>query len=430
MDFRHKADSEDLEDDLIVCACALAVEIIVAEEENTAGARQGRKRAASTTLAEIQHDHSARRLRFDNWQSLRCADGELFRRRLRLSPAQFHFVVQLVRQHMPTSSRRPHIVDADKALAVFLMFLAHGRTVDDLASEFAIGRSTAHRTVRKVAVVLARHLLPRVMLWPTPAERQRLTTLHRQLYALPAAVGFIDCSHIPCVEDESSLNHKCWHSTVLQAVVDKGLRFLHMTCGFGGRTHDSRVLRCSTLWDRIKARGDFLSEGECVVGDRGYPSFQWLVVPFRAHRVLTAAERDFNYALQQARQCVEHAFAKLKGQWRLLSGVHSVYASHQMAVFAAAAVALHNVTVTVHPDTAEELEHSMFEPDPGLAVSEDMPHDTAAAAALFRAPSDSEAAPAEWMQHAVPAANDLRARWVTAVIQHNADRATQGVPVP
>lgn len=149
MDSHDNLVTETPVDELLVCLLALVAETIAADSEESEAAPTSRKRAPTVSLAELQQRRAVPRLRFDNWESLRRADGELFRRRLRLSPAQFHFVAQLVRQHIPHGSHRPHTMNTDKPLALFVKFRAHIHTMVEIVADLAVGRCPARRTVKR-----------------------------------------------------------------------------------------------------------------------------------------------------------------------------------------------------------------------------------------------------------------------------------------
>ena len=107
----------------------------------------------------------------------------------------------------------------------------------------------------------------------------------------------------------------------LQAVVDCGLKFLHVSFGYPGSIHDGRVFRLSGLYELgmnqqiLQAPTSALNGTQIppyIVGDSAYPLMQWLVRPYRDTGRLTPQQIMFNRELSDMRSVVERAFGMLK----------------------------------------------------------------------------------------------------------------------
>jgi hypothetical protein len=121
------------------------------------------------------------------------------------------------------------------------------------------------------------------------------------------------------------------YSMRMQAVVDRNKRFLDLAIGMPGSTHDSCMLRRSSLFQQAESSALF-DEGSNVagfspylLGDSGYPLKHWLMMPYRdgparaGHR--SVLERLFNKRLSRRRSAVENAFGILKQSFRKLLDV-------------------------------------------------------------------------------------------------------------
>lgn len=62
----------------------------------------------------------------------------------------------------------------------------------------------------------------------------------------------------------------------------------------------------------------YFPAGEYLLGDKAYPTLQWLIPPFIDRGSLTNVQRQFNTTLSKSRQVIERAFALLKGRFRRL----------------------------------------------------------------------------------------------------------------
>ena len=97
--------------------------------------------------------------------------------------------------------------------------------------------------------------------------------------------------------------------------------FLHISTGFPGSMHDSRVLKSSSLFHEAE-KENILSNpndviertkvGPVLSGDGGYPLNKCLIKPY------TFSAKEFNEALSSARVIVERAFGVSKARWRCL----------------------------------------------------------------------------------------------------------------
>jgi hypothetical protein len=91
-----------------------------------------------------------------------------------------------------------------------------------------------------------------------------------QFCGLPTVAGAIDGTHIhirkPYVGPEDYFYFKTsGYSMQMQAVVDRNKQFLDLAIGMPGSTHDSRMLRRSTMFHQAES-GTLFEEGSSVEG--------------------------------------------------------------------------------------------------------------------------------------------------------------------
>ena len=129
-------------------------------------------------------------------------------------------------------------------------------------------------------------------------------------------------------------------------------RFLHLTTGAPGITHDARLLRHATLFRHIEndvaipnKTIDLGEAGEIpfVTLDSAFPRLPWMIKGFKEN-TRDPKERYFNKKLCSARVVTENAYGTLKGCWRLIY-TKCECKLHNMKDIIMAAVLLHNLCI-------------------------------------------------------------------------------------
>jgi len=116
-------------------------------------------------------------------------------------------------------------------------------------------------------------------------------------------VDAINRSHIPITapnEDaDDYYNRKQFHSVVLQGVADAKGRFIHVSTGYAGSIHDARVLRMSSLINKVEngrilvspvlltGHGDDIKP--LLVADPAYKLNNWCMKPYPVTAAITAS---------------------------------------------------------------------------------------------------------------------------------------------
>ena len=153
--------------------------------------------------------------------------------------------------------------------------------------------------------------------------------------------GFIENYEFPCVGASDGFhvyvssklknfyNFKHRYSLSNMALVGFNKRFLNLTVGAPGSTHDARLLRSIKLFRSI-LRGEGIPNkainlgetyGEVplvTVGDSAFPRFPWLINAFTNEQGNYLKEEYYNMKLNSARVVTENAYGMLKSRWRIL----------------------------------------------------------------------------------------------------------------
>ena len=132
------------------------------------------------------------------------------------------------------------------------------------------------------------------------------------------------------------MNRKGFHSINVQAVCDAAGKFTNFVAKWPGSTHDSFILKNSSLWEGFESEH---LEG-IILGDSGYPNRKWLFTPFR--NAVTDEERRFNIHHSRTRVLIENAFGRLKRRFSILHSEARLKPEKVVKVIATCIV-LHNV---------------------------------------------------------------------------------------
>ena len=118
-------------------------------------------------------------------------------------------------------------------------------------------------------------------------------------------------------EDEFSyLNRHHRHSINVCAVSGPDLQFYYLNANYGGRSHDSRVLRCSSLWHSFEVQRQRPFPGAVLLADSGYPLRDWILTPFPDP---DPDQARYNRSHIRTRNSVERAFGLWKKRFYCLA---------------------------------------------------------------------------------------------------------------
>ncbi|GBG83835.1 hypothetical protein CBR_g37634 [Chara braunii] len=275
--------------------------------------------------------------------------------------SSFNRILDILRPHLQKQVTRYRMpLHPAQVLAYAIHRWAHGDSQRHSTSAYGMGKTSGLRAVRMVAVAIIK-CFPGNISFGSYEDRNRIM----QAFAdrgFPNCLGCIDETHIyldkprnMCGDDFCSGRTKRF-SIVAQLVFDAYLRIVDLFFGFPGKSHDSRVLRNSSLYRRA-LKGDLFRDdpddphreerppvdgvpNSYLLGDNGYPILPWIVSPYGGTTV--GDEVLFDSLHRVARCGAERGIGIFKLRWQYFhrQGVRST--PYIGTEFRAACI-LHNV---------------------------------------------------------------------------------------
>lgn len=229
-------------------------------------------------------------------------------------------------------------------------FMGNGCQYHVNARTHGISKSTVCRCLHRVCRLIAHHLLPLFVRWPT--NSYHLQQQFFRLAGFPYVMGVIDGTLIhvdaPNIDEPAFVGRNNKHS--INAVVVSGPQnqILFVSAKSPGSFHDARALRVSNLWytweNGYRPDGDINS---IILGDSAYPLRSWLMPPtVRVANAniarLAAAIELFKTTHRRTRFIVERTIGIWKEEFPCLNYMRIKEPSKISTVIYAAAT-LHNM---------------------------------------------------------------------------------------
>ncbi|KAF5203978.1 Antagonist of like heterochromatin protein [Thalictrum thalictroides] len=243
----------------------------------------------------------------------------------------------------------PINLSAEIRLGIGLFRLATGSGYEDIARRFNVSEFTCRFCTKQLCRVLCTNF----RFWvgfPNSNELEPVSSSFEDVSGFPNCCGVLDCTRFKI--STKGREHFREESVVAQIVVDNSSKILSIVAGFRGDKGDSRVLKCSSLYNDVE-EGRLLNgssvdiEGVSVpqylISDGGYPLLPWLMVPF-ANPVSASCEGDFNAAIQKMRLPALRTLASLRN-WGILNKPIEEEYKTAVACIGACSI-LHNALLT------------------------------------------------------------------------------------
>ncbi|VEN58845.1 unnamed protein product [Callosobruchus maculatus] len=265
---------------------------------------------------------------------LRTEDPDAYKNFLRLDPAQFATLLNLVENDIKKQDTfMRESISAEHKLNVTLRFLATGETYRSLMYSTRIHESTISKFVPEVCRAIYKHLKGKYLATPTTSEGWlKIAREYEEKWNFPHCIGALDGRHIcfsaPISSGSFYHNYKGTDSIILLGLVDAQYRFIYVNVGVNGRVSDGGVFGASLLSKKMRDGSLGLPEPQClpgritkvpyvIVADEAFPLLTNLLKPF-PQCSLSYENRIFNYRLSRARRLVECGFGILANRWRIL----------------------------------------------------------------------------------------------------------------
>ena len=279
-----------------------------------------------------------------------------FIRRFRFTKETVFHLINLLKNVVEPDTKRSYSVPSHLQILITLQFYATGTFQITIGDLIRVHQTTVCRIIKRVSIAIA-NKRNKFIIFP---QGQNINVAMEAFYNLaqfPQVVSAIDCSHVPIAnpggeEAMRYINRKGFHSLNCQFTCTSDLRFTSVVARWPGSCHDSRIFRESRLCAQFE-------EGRLqgvLVGDAGYPLLPFLMTPVNNCR--TDAERRYNWAHIQTRNCIERAFGVLKRRFACLHFGLRLKLETCFAVIVAVSI-LHNIAL-IRNENLEDLGNELI----------------------------------------------------------------------
>lgn len=214
-----------------------------------------------------------------------------------------------------------------------------------------ISKTTICRLVHRVCAIIAIHLMPIYVKWPT--NSRMVERKFFQMAGFPHVRGAIDGTLVyinaPSAEEPLYVSRNNKHAINVLLLSGPSKEFFYVSSKSPGSFHDARALRISSLWESWENqqwRPDN-DEHAILLDDSAYPLKSWLMPPVIRNvnaniRHLAQAVPSFLIAHRKTRFIVECSIGILKEEYPCLN--HFRFQSVERVCIAVyACVTLHNM---------------------------------------------------------------------------------------
>uniref|UniRef100_A0A3B3SB28 Putative nuclease HARBI1 n=1 Tax=Paramormyrops kingsleyae TaxID=1676925 RepID=A0A3B3SB28_9TELE len=183
-----------------------------------------------------------------------------------------------------------------------------------------------------------------------PWTNQQQVIIKQEFYTIvgfPNTIGALDCTLIaiktPSQYKFYYVNRKGFHSIKVQIIADSHLNILNFVARWPGGTHNSFIVRNSSVGVRLDRGND--EDGWHIGECDSYALKPWLMTPIP--NPATVQEQNYNRAHVQTRSTVECVICLLKCRWLCLSSIRGTlqYQPEKVCHIIMARCVLHNLAI-------------------------------------------------------------------------------------
>lgn len=253
-----------------------------------------------------------------------------FRNYLQMSEVSFRnllFAVKPLIEKKDTVMRAS--IPAEQRLSATLLFLATGRSLQDLKVTTAISVPALSSIIPETCEAIVGALRDEYFKFPkNPQEWNKVADDFERLWQFPNCGGVLDGKHVRISRPPNSgsyyYNYKGYFSIILMALVNAKFEFLMVDVGKNGEVSDGGFLEQTKFYNLLLNDELCLPVSEdtkqnlpfVFLGDEAFPSHKHLVKPFP--EVLLNKEREiFNYRLSMAQHVARNAFGIMINRFRI-----------------------------------------------------------------------------------------------------------------
>lgn len=185
----------------------------------------------------------------------------------------------------------------------------------------AVSQASVSRIIADVSSALSRRAHHYIKFPTTNDDLRQVMRDFHAIAGFPNVIGCIDGTQIPIYTPKSNEHlyvcRKGFHSINVQGVCDSKLSFTNIVAKYPGSSHDSFILRNSSLYNYLEEASTGPNGGTgWLLGDSGYPLKEFLLTPVA--NPATGGEFKYNKSHVKTRNTIERAFGVLKLRFRCL----------------------------------------------------------------------------------------------------------------
>ncbi|SPP83297.1 uncharacterized protein LOC117585466 [Drosophila guanche] len=281
-----------------------------------------RKRELGTSKDALQRDLAD--IEFKMSREIVDEDSVLYGRVLRMTPEQFHLILEMVRpvmQEQKTPLRNK--ITPEERLKVTLFYLFTGRMPFRQTKPAYIPTITKilRETIPALYNVLNGDYLP----FPTSADEwKQIAADFYDIWGFPNCIGAIDGKHCKTRPMASTGDT----NMMLMVIVDAKYRFVYVNVSTDTRIGDADVWLHSDLKYSLDDNSihvpppaalphSYRISPYTLVSDESFPLTEYNMKPYIGKN-LTESQQHFNYMLSRSRCVVENAFVMLANRFRVI----------------------------------------------------------------------------------------------------------------
>lgn len=246
----------------------------------------------------------------------------VFKEKFRIHRATFEYILNALGARLEHLTHRNHCLSPTQQILCALHWMGSGCQYHVIADAHGIHKSTVQRCVKRVSLAVTETLFCEWVRWP--AENCRSIAEQFSLVSdfAPVIAGIMDGTLIsinsPTQHENLYVDRHGRHSINTLMVCGPNYEFFFLSAKWPGSTHDSRVLRTSTLY-REWQNGWRPFPGAVILGDSAYSLQNWLITPNIPHNIeRNEAVTRFLRIFRSTRRLVENSFAIVKGKFLCL----------------------------------------------------------------------------------------------------------------
>ncbi|KAE8980280.1 hypothetical protein PR003_g25018 [Phytophthora rubi] len=279
-------------------------------------------------------------------QAMEAKQTDWFHKKLRCDKKSFLRIYKVLHAawgRKPGANSKTKLI---KRIALAMIYLSQGGTMDQAASTLGISRPRAVVYINEMLDVLKK-LASRYIAMPTPDELPAIEAGFEAKAGFPDVIGAVDGTlvAIPRPRDfEGWYCRKGFPAVNVQAVVDDRGYFRSISIR-AGSNNDQSLWNGSGIKKRISS---CVPPGKHLLADAGYKIWGHLLTPFpEVDAVGGNRLRLYNWIHSRTRITVECAFGRLKNRFRLLLGKLEQKTSGRICKVILGCIVLHNLLILV-----------------------------------------------------------------------------------